>query len=65
MSFYTVKEVQKILGISSSKAYQIIRSLNDELKKKGYITVAGKVPKKFFNEKYYCDSEDLKKVVGG
>ncbi len=64
MSFYTVKDVQKILGISSSKAYQIIRSLNDDLKKKGYITVAGKVPKKFFNEKYYCDCTDLVKAVG-
>lgn len=64
MSYYTVEEVQKILGISSSKAYQVIRQLNNELKAKGYIVIAGKVPKKYFNEKYYCDTEDLRMVVG-
>ncbi len=64
MSYYTVLDVQKILGIGSSKAYKIIRQLNDELKAKGYIVVYGKVPKKYFNEKFYCDVEELKAVVG-
>ena len=30
--FITAEEVQKILGISRSKSYQIIRDLNKELK---------------------------------
>jgi sugar-specific transcriptional regulator TrmB len=64
MNYYTVKDVQKILGISSSKAYQVMRQLNNELKTKGYIVIAGKVPKKYFGEKYYCDTEDLRMVVG-
>jgi hypothetical protein len=64
MSYYTVEDVQKILGISSSKAYQVMRLLNKELKAKGYITIAGKVPKKYFGEKYYCDTEELRRVVG-
>lgn len=34
-------------------AYKIIRKLNKELNEKGYITVAGKVSKKYFNERYY------------
>ncbi|KOY64171.1 hypothetical protein, partial [Clostridium sporogenes] len=38
---------------SKSKAYKIVASLNKELKKMGYITVAGRVPKKYFEEKYY------------
>ncbi|KAB1437583.1 helix-turn-helix domain-containing protein [Candidatus Galacturonibacter soehngenii] len=64
MSFYTVEDVKKILGISDSKAYQIIRKLNKELSNKGYITVAGRIPKKFFNERYYCDESELKAIVG-
>jgi hypothetical protein len=59
MSYYTVNDIQRILGISSSKAYSVIRGLNNELKAKGYITIAGKVSKKFFNEKYYCNEKDL------
>lgn len=51
--FYTVNEISKKLKVSKSKAYKIVASLNKELKKMGYITVAGKVPKKYFQEKYY------------
>ncbi len=59
MAFYTVSDVMALLGVSQSKAYKIIQDLNKELKDKGYITVAGKVPKKFFLEKFYCDPEDI------
>lgn len=56
--FYDVEDVQELLGVSRSKAYDIIRALNIELKKNGYIVaVAGRVPKKFFNERFYCDLE--------
>ena len=51
--FYTVKDVMKILQIKESKAYKIIRELNSELEQKGYIVVAGKVSKRYFNEKVY------------
>lgn len=49
--YYTAEDVQKLLGIGSSKAYNIIKQLNDELKSKGFITVAGKVSKKYFRER--------------
>lgn len=52
--FYTVEDVMRMLGISKSTAYREIKKLNDELKKRGFITISGKVPKKFFREKYYC-----------
>ncbi|ACO84746.1 transcriptional regulator [Clostridium botulinum] len=51
--FYTVDQITEMLQISKSKAYKITASLNKELKKMGYITIAGRVPKKFFEEKYY------------
>lgn len=53
-SFYKVEDVRRILGISTSKAYKIIQQLNKELKERGYITIAGRVPAKYFKEKYYC-----------
>lgn len=63
MSYLTVEEVKKILGISASKAYVIIRQLNNELKAKGYIVIAGRVPKKYFMEKYYCEIDELKEEL--
>nr|WP_321026307.1 transcriptional regulator [Clostridium neonatale] len=53
-TYLEVKDVMEIIGIKQTKAYQIIRALNKELNDKGYITVAGKVPRKYFKEKYYC-----------
>lgn len=34
-------------------AFAIIRELNEELSAKGFITVAGRVSRKFFEEKFY------------
>ncbi len=50
--FMNVDDVRGILGVSKSTAYQMIRSLNEELKK-GYVTIHGKVSRKFFFEKFY------------
>lgn len=52
--FFTVDDVIAILGISKSTAYREIRKLNDELKHKGFITISGKVPVKYFLERLYC-----------
>ncbi len=51
--FYTVKDVMNILGVKEAKAYREIRKLNEELAAEGYITVAGKIPVKKFNERFY------------
>ena len=47
-SFMTVEEVAAELRVSKSKAYQIVRELNAELQKQGYLTVAGRVNATFF-----------------
>lgn len=53
-SFYSVSDVMVILGCKNSKASQVIRDLNEELKNKGYFAFPqGKVSKKYFNEKFY------------
>ena len=48
-----VDEVVAALGVSKPYAYRLIRKLNDELSAKGYITITGKVNRKYFLEKCY------------
>ena len=43
---------------SKSKAYEIIRKMNKELEAEGYETIAGRVPRRRFCEKFYC-GEDI------
>lgn len=52
-SFITASEIAEAMGVSNSMAYRIIRELNNELKSQGYITICGKVSRKFFRERYY------------
>ena len=55
--FITAQEVAVMLGVSKSKAYAVVRELNRELSGRGFITVAGKVSRKFFEEKFYGASK--------
>ena len=57
--FITAEEVQQVLGISRSKAYQIVQALNRELKAAGYITIAGKFPSNTLNKNFMvCKSTE-------
>lgn len=49
----TADDVSKELGISKGHAYKLIREMNEELKKEGYLVIAGKVPKAFWETKFY------------
>ncbi|WP_279153731.1 LysR family transcriptional regulator [Thomasclavelia cocleata] len=51
--FYTADEVALQLGVSKAYAYKIIKKLNNELNQKGFITIAGKVNKDYYNERIY------------
>lgn len=51
--YYDVYDISAYMGISIPMAYKIIRRLNDELKAQGYITVAGRISRKYFEEKIY------------
>lgn len=53
VQFITAEEVQKVLGVSRSKAYQIVQGMNRELRAAGYITIAGKCPIQYFQQKFY------------
>lgn len=56
--FMKAEEIQEELEISKTYAYKIIKELNEELEKMGYKTLAGRVSRKFFNEKFYGINEN-------
>ena len=51
--YLSAEEVSEALGVSVAYAYKVIRTMNDELKARGYLTIAGKVSAKYFSEKVY------------
>lgn len=55
--FMRVEEVAEELGVSIPYAYKLIRSMNEELKEAGCITIAGRIDRKFFHEKFYGTTE--------
>ena len=44
---------QKWLGVSVGHAYKLIRKLNQELEKEGFLVIAGKVPRRYFEKRWY------------
>ena len=50
-SFMRVDEVAQELGVTKSYAYKIVRKLNRELKRMGYLTISGRVSKWYFMKK--------------
>lgn len=43
----TVVEVAQLCKVKTGKAYKIMKELNNELEKKGYITVRGRINKNY------------------
>ena len=52
--FMRVDEVAKVLDVSESYAYKIIKKLNKELAEKGKIVVSGRVNRKYFHQRIDC-----------
>jgi len=57
--FIRVDEVAEELNVSKPYAYKLIRQLNDELKAKGFITIAGRVNRQYFNERLYGAEKEV------
>ena len=62
-----VNEVAEELGVSVPYAYKLIRELNEKLRKTGCITIAGRIDRRFFHEKFYGTREqnERKELNGG
>lgn len=51
--YITASELAEMLGVSVGHAYKIIRKLNQELEKNGFLVIAGKVPRRYFEKRWY------------
>jgi hypothetical protein len=51
--FVRADDIAKDLDVSTPFAYRLIREMNAELRAKGYMTVAGRVSRQFYEEKFY------------
>jgi len=51
--FLNEADIRELMQVSRSTAYRIMKKLNDELNQKGKITVAGRIPAKYFFERVY------------
>lgn len=51
--FVTAGEVAQDLGVSKPFAYKLVRQMNEELEAKGFITIAGRISRKYYEEKFY------------
>ena len=50
--FYFVDDVMRLLSLSKSKSYKIIKELNQELQGRGVYTIDGRVNRRYFNQRF-------------
>ena len=55
--FIRVDEVAQELSVSKPYAYKLLKKLNEELKEQGFITIAGRVNRQYFEESHYGAGE--------
>ena len=51
--FIRAEEVAAELDVSNELVGVGLRQLNEELKAKGFLTIAGRVNRQYFNERFY------------
>lgn len=51
--FMKTEEIAHELGVSKSYAYKLVREMNEELRKKGFITIPGRISRQYFKDKFY------------
>ena len=62
--FMRADEVAKELGISRSYAYKLIRQLNQELRERWFLTIAGRINRDYLRERLYTAESGVKQNVG-
>ena len=58
--FIRADDVARELDVSKPYAYKLIRQLNEELKAKGFVTIAGRVNHQYFYERLYGAGKEMK-----
>ena len=54
--YYTADEVAVMVGVGRTTAYGIVKKLNKELEKDGFLVIGGKLPKEYFDKRYFGGS---------
>lgn len=52
-NFMDASAVAEYMCVSVPTAYKVIRKLNDELEAQGYITISGKISRRYFEQKVF------------
>lgn len=54
-AYYGAKDIMTLTHCGKNTAYSIIRKLNAELKKEGYIVFTGRVPKSYADKRLFLE----------
>ena len=57
-AFLTAPEAAQLLHISTSHAYKVIHRLNQELKAKGFLTIAGRISRDYLLQRTVGKSQE-------
>ncbi len=57
--FIRAEEIAEELGVSKPYAYKLVRKLNEELAKQGFLTISGRVSRAYFQEKLYGNERSV------
>ncbi len=57
--YYSAEDVANMLGVSMGKSYKILKEMNQDLQKRGFLTIAGKIPVEYFKEKWYGSAKEV------
>ena len=57
--YYSAAEIAAMLGVSTGKAYKILREMNKDLADRGFLTIAGKIPVEYFKERWYGATKEV------
>lgn len=60
--FIKAEEIADELGVSKPYAYKLVRQMNDELEQRGFITIAGRVSRKYYQEKIYGTEKKKREI---
>lgn len=51
--YINCQEACSALHLSAGHVYKLFREMNAELRQAGYMTVSGRIPRAYFNKKFY------------
>lgn len=57
--YYSAADIADMLGVSTGKAYKILREMNKDLADRGFLTIAGKIPVEYFKERWYGAAKEV------